>query len=212
VYPFRPKYALEDGAWNRSLAAALYQACLFNVFLREPKVTCANHLPLCQDVFGALIGYRMAAPRPLSWRNVVFYVLQAYSRMQGRDVLAVRVESPVYATPAIGIVPKLDGVPYLDAVACRARDGRSLSLFLVNRDVKRAAQLNVTLAAPGWSAESVTTLTAGSYKAMNSPEALTNVVPHSAAGASVGHNGRSLNLVLPRHSLTVVDLQKTDRT
>jgi alpha-L-arabinofuranosidase len=211
VYPFRPKYALEDGAWNRSLAAALYQACLFNVFLREPRVTCANHLPLCQDVFGALIGYRVAAPRPLSWRNVVFYVLQMYSRMQGRDVLAVRVESPVYATPAIGIVPKLEEVPYLDGVACRARDGRSLSLLLINRDVKRAARLNVALATPDWSAQSVTTLAADSYKAMNSPEAPANVVPHRTAGASVKRDGPSLNLVLPRHSLTVVELQRTDR-
>jgi alpha-L-arabinofuranosidase len=153
----------------------------------------------------------VATPRPLSWRNVVFYVLQMYSRMQGHDVLAVRVEAPVYATPAIGIVPKLDEVPYLDAVACRARDGRSLSLFLINRDVKRKAFVNVALAASDWSARSVTTLTADSYKAMNSPEAPTNVAPQRTAGAPVKQAGPSLSLILPRHSLTVVELQKTDR-
>jgi len=212
VYPFRPKYAMEDGAWNRSLAAALYQACLFNVFLREPKVTCANHLPLCQDVFGALIGYRLASPRPVSWRNGVFHVFQMYSRMKGRDVLAVRVESPVYATPAIGIVPKLDEVPYLDAGLYRTKDGQSMSLFLINRDVRRAAQLQVELASSDWSAPSIATLTADSYKAANSPEAPTNVAPRHETGASAKQDGRSLSLVLPRHSLTVVELQKAKGT
>jgi alpha-L-arabinofuranosidase len=211
VYPFRPKDALEDAAWNRSLAAALYQACLFNVFLREPKVTCANHLPLCQDVFGALIGYRAAVPRPLFWRNAVFYVFQMYSRMKGRDVLAVRVEAPVYATPTIGVVPKLDEVPYLDAVACRTGDGPLMSLFLINRDVQRAAQVAVELGAPGWSIESVTTLTADSYKAANSPEDPTNVVPRRETGGSAPADGQSLSLTLPRHSLTVVDLRRAER-
>jgi alpha-N-arabinofuranosidase len=208
VYPFRPKDAMEDAAWNRSLAAALYQACLFHVFLREPKITCANHLPLCQDVFGALIGYRAASPKPLFWRNSVFHVFQMYSRMKGRDVLAVRVESPAYSTPAIGIVPKLDGVPYLDAGVYRMKDGQSVSVFLVNRDVKRGAQVDIHLDSPDWCARSITTLAADSCKAMNSPEAPTNVSPQSKAGTSAKMDGNQLSLVLPRHSLTVIDLNK----
>jgi alpha-N-arabinofuranosidase len=213
VYPFRPKYALEDAAWNRSLAAALYQACLFNVFLREPKVACANHLPLCQDVFGALIGYRAASPKPLFWRNSVFHVFQLYSRMKEREVLAVQVESPAYSTPAIGIVPKLDGVPYLDAGVFRARDGRSMSVFLVNRDVKREAQVDIDVGTPDWSARSITTLIADSYKAMNSPEAPTNVAPQSKTATSAQIGGRQLSLVLPKHSLTIIELNKvTDRS
>jgi alpha-N-arabinofuranosidase len=208
VYPVRPKYAMEDAAWNRSLAAAMYQACLFNVFLREPKVTCANHLPLCQDVFGALIGYRMASPKPLFWRNGVFYVFQMYSRMKGRDVLVARAESPAYSTPAIGIVPKLDAVPYLDVGAYRTKDGQSMSVFLINRDVKREAQVDVDLGSPDWSARSITILAAESYKAMNSPEAPANISPQTKAGTSAKTTGKQLSLVLPKHSLTVVDLNK----
>lgn len=209
VYPLRPKYAMEDAAWNRSLAAALYQACLFNVLLREPKVTCANHLPLCQDVFGALIGYRAASPKPLFWRNVVFYVFQMYSRMKGREVLAVRVESPTYSTPVIGIVPKLDGVAYLDAGVYREKDARSMSVFLINRDVKREAQVEIRLDSPDWSARSITTLAADSYKAMNSPETPTNVSPQRQTGTRVKTDGRLMSLILPKHSLTVIDLDKS---
>jgi len=208
VYPFRPKYAMEDAAWNRSLAAALYQACLFHVFLREAKIACANHLPLCQDVFGALIGYRVASPKPLFWRNSVFHVFQMYNEMKGRDVLAVRVESPAYSTPAIGIVPKLDGVPYLDAGVYRTKDGQSMSAFLVNRDVRRQAQVDIRLDSPDWSARSITTLTADSYKAMNSPEAPRNVSPQSKTVTSATANGKQLSIVLPKHSLTVIDLYR----
>ena len=208
VYPLRPKYAMEDAAWNRSLAAALYQACLFHVFLREPKIACANHLPLCQDVFGALIGYRVSSPEPLFWRNTVFYVFQTYGRMKGRDVLALRVESPEYSTPAIGIVPKLDGVPYLDAGVYRTKDGRSMSVCLVNRDVKREAQVAIDVNSPAWSTRAITTLTADSCKATNSPETPMNVAPQSKAAVSVKTNGKQLSMVLPRHSLTVIDLDK----
>lgn len=207
VYPFRPKDALEDAAWNRSLAAALYQACLFNVFLREPKVTCANHLPLCQDVFGALIGYRVASPKPVWWRNSVFYVFQMYSRMKEREVLAVQVESPGYSTPAIGIVPELEAVPYLDVGVYRARDGRSMSVFLINRDVKRAAQLDIDLGASDWSVQSMTVLTADSYKATNSPQTPAKVVPKPADIPPQADPTR-LSLVVPEHSLVVIDLRR----
>jgi len=208
VYPFRPKYAMEDGAWNRSLAAALYQACLFHVFLREPKIACANHLPLCQDVFGALIGYRVASPKPLFWRNIVFHVFHMYSAMKGRDVLATQIEAPAYSTPAIGIVPELAGVPCLDAGVYRTKNGQSMSVFLVNRDVKREAQVDIRLDSSDWSARSITTLAANSCKAMNSPDAPTSVAPQSRAGSSVKADERQLRLLLPRHSLTVIDLRK----
>ena len=63
VYPIVPKRFVQDAAWNRSLCGALYQACLFNVLLAEPRLTSANHLPLCQDVFGALMGIRGTHPQ-----------------------------------------------------------------------------------------------------------------------------------------------------
>ena len=84
VYPLGTLNMVKDAAWNRSLAGALHQACLFNVFTREPKLTSANHLPLHQDVFGALIGvHRTLFSGQKRWRNIVFYVFQMYSRMSG---------------------------------------------------------------------------------------------------------------------------------
>ena len=59
VYPFRPGGAadkISDMAWNRNLAGALYLASLFHLFAEEPRITSANHLPLYQGGFGALVG------------------------------------------------------------------------------------------------------------------------------------------------------------
>jgi alpha-N-arabinofuranosidase len=200
VYPLGILKPIDELPWNRSLAGALYQACLFNVFAREPKLTSANHLPLHQDVFGALVGahYTLFFGRT-NWRNIVFYVFQMYSKMAGRDVLAVDVHSPAYSTHAVGIVPKLENVPYLDAGAYRTPEGKKLSLFLVNRDVRRSAAVELDLGRTAWRAASMTTLSADTYKAENGPSQPNRVVPVTA----VGHNLTSVQL--PKHSLLRID-------
>jgi alpha-L-arabinofuranosidase len=70
--------------------------------------------------------------------------------------------------------------------------------------------VDIDVGAPDWPARSITVLAADSYKAMNSPEAPTNVSPQSKSATSVKADGKQLSLVLPRHSLTVVELHKGD--
>jgi len=203
VYPLGTLNMVKDAVWNRSLAGALYQACLFNVFTREPKLTSANHLPLHQDVFGALIGmHRTLFSGQKRWRNIVFYVFQMYSRMSGREVLAVNVESPTYSTPAIGIVPKLEKVPCLDVGAYRTPRGDKLALFLINRDVHRSAIVKLDLGSVLWRAESFTTLTGDTYKAENGPSEPDKIVPVTIASQETA------SLQLPKHSLVRIDLTK----
>jgi alpha-L-arabinofuranosidase len=201
VYPLGTLKPTDELPWNRSLAGALYQACLFNAFAREPKLTSANHLPLHQDVFGALVGaHSTLFLGRTNWRNVVFYVFQMYAKMAGREVLAVEVQSPVYSTDAVGIVPKLRNVPFLDVGAYRMPDGKKLTLFLVNRDIRRSAAVKVDLGQTAWRAESRTTLSADSYKAENGPSQPNKVVPLTAEGLDLGA------IELPKHSLLRIDL------
>ncbi|MHB1034372.1 MAG: alpha-L-arabinofuranosidase C-terminal domain-containing protein [Pirellulales bacterium] len=203
VYPLGILSASEELPWNRSLAGALYQACLFNVFAREPKLTSANHLPLHQDVFGALVGVHSALFfGQTNWRNIVFHVFQMYSKMAGREVLAAEVQSPTYSTAAVGIVPKLENVPYLDAGAYRTPDGKKLTLFLINRDVRRNATVKLDLERTAWRTESMTTLSADSYKAENGPSQPDRVVPVTTAGDD------RTSVELPKHSLLRIDLGK----
>jgi alpha-N-arabinofuranosidase len=203
VYPVRPLESIQDLAWNRSLAGALYQACLFHVFTREPRLTSANHLPLHQDVFGALIGVHSTLFfGQTHWRNIVFHVFRMYSEMAGREVLAIDVRSPAYSTVAVGIVPKLDKVPSLDVAAYRTKEHDRLTLFLVNRDLRRKATVKIDLGSTAWRAESITTLSAPSYKAENSPSEPNKVVPVTVPASEIA------TVELPRHSLARIDLRK----
>lgn len=205
LYPFigTDEQKAGDMAWNRSLAGALYQACLFNVFLKEPRLTSANHLPLYQAGFGALIGVDWAQPRRI-WRNAVYYVFKMYSRMAGRDVLAVNVESPNYNAKSNGIVHELEDVPYVDAGAYRSKDKQRLTLFLINRDLARPASVAID---PGWSVfsvETVATLAADSYLAVNGPDDPAQIVPVTRPVGPPAKEG-PFTLLLPKHSLTAVE-------
>jgi alpha-L-arabinofuranosidase len=125
-----------------------------------------------------------------------------YSKMAGREVLEVDVQSPVYSTPAIGIVPKLEKIPCLDVGAYRTSDGKRLSLLLVNRDVRRSAAVKLDLGPAAWRVESQTTLSADSYKAENGPSQPNKVVPVTTARQDLA------SVDLPKHSLLRIDLSR----
>lgn len=207
VYPLKKERAVEDVAWNRSLAGALYLACLYNVFLKEPELALANHLPLCQDIFGALIGIRGSYPNRKLWRNIVYYVFQSYSAMSGRDVLETVVQCPNYSVPQMGLISKLDNVPYIDVGAYKKKGGKELALFLINRSVKNNATVDID---PGFSCfkiDSITVLTADSYKDENSPNELNKVIPTKKSDDNPKYTG-AFNVKLPKHSLVIVNIVK----
>lgn len=204
VYPFDPAHAREDAVWNRSLAGALYLACLYNVMLREPKVTTANHLPLCQDVYGALIGLRGTGPGRKVWKNIVFHVFRLYADLIGRQTLETLVDGPTYSTLQAGLVPEIDKVPLVDAAAYRARDGRSLRVILINREIRGPVQGRIQQPS-GFTVSTVTRLSAASYLAENTPERPETVVPVTSRVAS---KANPVQLTLPPHSLTVVEFSR----
>lgn len=202
VYPIDKKRAVEDVAWNRSLAGALYLASLFNVFLREPKIKSANHLPLCQDIFGALIGIRGVYPERKIWRNIVYHVFQAYSRMVGRDVLQVEISSPTYSTPATGIVPKLSEIPYIDAGAYKSNG--EITIFLINRSIRDLARVKIEIESSFKKLEKAILITADSYKSENTPEEPNKVVPTTKMPNDI--MGKNITIDVPKHSLMIIDL------
>ena len=135
------------------------------------------------------------------------YVFQMYAKMAGREVMDTEVESPTYSTPSMGIVPRLDNISYIDAGAYRAKDGNRLTIFLINRDVKRDASVKVDTGLDSFRIESSTILTSDSYKDENSPEEPDNVVPETKVEDETGLSG-TFATVLPRHSLTVIEITR----
>ena len=104
-------------------------------------------------------------------------------------------------------MPKLQDVPCVDAGAFRTSDGKRLSLFLINRSVKRAALTEIDPGFESFTVDKITVLAADSYKAENSPEQPDLVVPRVVAEQQNAQN-RPLKLTLPRHSLTVVEFSQ----
>jgi alpha-N-arabinofuranosidase len=114
----------------------LLVGCALNTFIRRSdrvKVACIAQLvnviaPIMTETGGA------------AWKQTTYYPLQ-FASMYGRgDALNVAIDAPTYDTAAA------NDVPYLDASAVRSSDGRTLTLFLVNRHQTETLDLQVDLA------------------------------------------------------------------
>ena len=179
-----------------SMAAALYGARLMNVFERAGDVVA---LSAVSDMVNGWPGGIIQAGRGGLFVAPLYLVNQLYSTHLGAARLATDVVSPTFDASREG-----RGVPYLDAVASRTRDGRQVFVKLVNTDPARAlaTTINVRHARLAPRAE-LATVGAASLAAANSfatPDAVTLTRKTVAAGASVG-------VTLPPHSVSVLTLQ-----
>ena len=107
-------YTMED---------ALVVGCLLNSLIRHAdrvKIACLAQLV---NVIAPIMTQNGGA----AWRQTIYWPFYYASRHGRGTSMKVRVEVPSYECGDLG------AVPYLDASAVVAEDGRSLSLFLVNR-------------------------------------------------------------------------------
>jgi alpha-N-arabinofuranosidase len=154
----------------------LLVGCALNTFIRRSdrvKVACIAQLvnviaPIMTDNGGA------------AWKQTTYYPLQ-FASMYGRgEALNVAVDVPAYDTAAA------DDVPYLDVSAVRAPDGKTLTLFLVNRHQTEALNLDVDLA--GFSAKAIAqhfTIENASLKATNTAKHPNRVGPTKGKGIGI---------------------------
>jgi len=202
VYPFGNGDPISDLRWNRSITGAVYLAGLYHAMLADARIESANHLPLVQDIFGALVGIRPPGPR--TWRNAVFYVFRTYSRLAGTTMLATEVTSPTHSTRIAGFVPAMVDVRYVEAGAFRAADGSHLTVCVINRSAKRPAEVTLDAGASA-AVERATVLAGDSYLAENTPDQPDSVVPADVATAR--GLGSSVAVTAPPHSLTVLEFE-----
>ena len=175
-----------------NLEDALLVGGLVNTLLRHAdrvKVACLAQLvnviaPIMTNASGL---FRHSIYYPYSW---------ALQFGKG-NVLEVMVQSPTYD------VPRLDAVPYVDAAATVNPNTGETALFLLNRDLSQAREVEVV-----WEDKAATralnawTLTGDDLKAGNSFEAPTKVQPRAFDKPDV-NNGRA-KFELPARSYTVV--------
>ncbi len=131
------------------------------------------------------------------FRQTIYYPYSWGLQMARGSVLNVLSESPAYEVSGIG------GVPYLDVTATFAKETGKISLFILNRDLAKSREIDVT-----WQDEpparllTSLTLTGNDLKAANSFDAPKRVAPQDL-GKPVTAGGHSKFEVPPR-SYTVV--------
>ena len=136
-----------------------------------------------------------------------YYAFQLYSGVKGDTVLPTATDSGSYSV--IGGVRPLDAVedvPYIDVVATRSTDGKTLTLLCVNRHLEQDIPTRFDLgtlhaAAPA----TVRQIYAGSRYERNDEIEPQHVVPLDGA-AKVSPNG-AVSVVLPHESVTVIRVQ-----
>jgi alpha-N-arabinofuranosidase len=131
------------------------------------------------------------------FRQTIFYPYSWALQYARGQVLNVLVESPTYDVPA------MNGVGYIDAVATtNPADGKT-TLFILNRDLSRARQIEVVWEdAPKTRVATSLVLTGNDLKAINGFDAPERVKPQ-AFDKPATVNGRT-RFEVPARSYTVI--------
>jgi alpha-L-arabinofuranosidase len=144
-----------------------------------------------------------------AWRQTIFHPFAQMSRLGRGDVLRTRIESEGYDTSYYDPRGEADlhfpvkNVAYLKLAAVAGADGKSLSLFALNRDLKNG--MTVTIDARGFPELKIAEawdLQHSDLKAHNTKSAPDKVSPQKHTGASV--RNRTLTLELKPASWTVI--------
>ena len=131
------------------------------------------------------------------FRQTIYYPYSWALQLAHGSVLNLLVQSPTYD------VPKMDGVPYLDAAGTMAAETGKISLFILNRDLIKSRQVEIVWEdrAPGQVLSSLV-LTGDDLKAVNSFESPQRVQPQPLE-KPVTRNG-STTFELPPRSYAAI--------
>jgi alpha-L-arabinofuranosidase len=183
---------------NATLACALYNASVLQIFMRHDRVQGAHHMGMVGPLFGGLVGVEGEA----RFRNPQFYVHREYAREAGNVMVRAVVDprDAVFSSGPIKLLPALVDVPMLDAVATRSPDGLKRSIFVVNRSLDTAVSANVAIDGTEGGPGKVSVLDGPDPGARNSaaePDRVTLVTRDFAVA-------RNFTYRFPPHSLTII--------
>ena len=179
-----------------SMESALYGARLMNVFERSGEVV---EMSAVSDLVNGWPGGIIQAGRDSVFVSPIYLVNQLYAEHRGDVRLGTRIDGPTFDTSREGT-----NIPYLDAVASRSADGKTIVIKAVNTSRTGALLTTITVqgANPAPRAE-LKTITGPSLQASNDfsrPEAV------SIQRRSLP-SGRSFAVTLPKHSVSVIVLK-----
>jgi alpha-N-arabinofuranosidase len=186
---------------SRNEGGAVMIASTFNTYFRH------NSQVKLVDITGLMEFAGIWKRREQVFASPAYYVFQMYSSAKGETVLPVTTNSGTYSVKngTLGYEDVSD-VPYIDVVATRSSDKRSITLFCVNRslinDIPTALDLG-TFAITGEA--KVEQIAAVSRYVMNDEVEPKRVVPQVSSLNAV--RNKPLSITLPHESVTIIRLQ-----
>jgi len=178
-----------------SIESALYAARLMNVFERSGVVG----MSAVSDLVNGWPGGIIQAGRQSVFVSPIYLVNQLYGEHRGDLLLSTTVNSPTFNTSREGT-----NIPYLDAVASRTTDGKTVFIKAVNTSRTNALLTTITIdgAIPAARAE-IETLTAPSVNVFNDFSRPNAVFIQQRMLPS----GRRFSVTLPKQSVSVIVLR-----
>ncbi|HUX01121.1 MAG: hypothetical protein WBD63_09755 [Phycisphaerae bacterium] len=135
-------YSFLDRTWVdqvKTLGSAVYVGRIMQVFLSHPKVRVANYFKFADRTFMGWVSYAGET-------KVSYHVIELFRKHFGTNLVRVRMDSPTYQTPALGLVPAEDNVPLLTAVASVDKGGGRLYVNIVSRSWNTVHNVRLSLA------------------------------------------------------------------
>ena len=178
-----------------SIESALYAARLMNVFERSGVVG----MSAVSDLVNGWPGGIIQAGRQSVFVSPIYLVNQLYGEHRGDLLLSTIVSSPTFNTSREGT-----NISYLDAVASRTTDGKTVFIKAVNTSRTSALLTTITIdgAIPAARAE-IDTLTAPSVNVFNDFSRPNAVFIQQRMLPS----GRRFSVTLPKQSVSVIVLR-----
>ena len=129
----RQNYALRDG---------LYAAGMFNAFQRQSdRVKMANIAQLV-NLLGVIETTKTGV-----YGTPIYWAFRLYQEHCGTQALQTETSGcPTFDLEAMGVIPAMQAVPYLEAAGSLSADGKRLSLAVINRHATEALEAEIAVA------------------------------------------------------------------
>jgi alpha-N-arabinofuranosidase len=185
---------------SRNEGGAVMIASTFNTYFRH------NSQVKLVNMTGLMEFAGIWKRREQVFASPAYYVFQMYSAAKGDTVLPVTTDSGTYSVKngTQGYADVAD-VPYIDVVATRSSDKRTLTLFCVNRSLTDDMPIEINLGAfPAQGVAKAEQITAVSRYVMNDEVEPKRVVPQ-IFNLNIDRK-KPLIITLPHESVTVIRL------
>ena len=126
---------------TKTLGSALFVASNLNGYAANPDLELANLFKLNGRLWQGVIGSRdgrFVAKAP-------YYAFRMFREHFGSVLVETQTDSPSYDSHAVGYVPALREVPYLDVASSLSEDGGTLYLMIVNKHFDQPIQAKVEI-------------------------------------------------------------------